>query len=191
MILSYSYFSQFQCLCLTLLVIHAVYIHLWHKMFTFYQFWKCTPLHYRTRQACMDLASFPGLRREGPGNEASLDYTSGCTQVQKCSSLSLFPVSSTLTRVSLLTASDESWGCKTSMQLLRKQSLRQSEKILQLCLLVEPGGNCSRTTWTLSSSSMPWGWYCSTLSLCKINFIATSLLKVPQWLIVLLVLNGF
>ena len=30
-----SYFSQFQCLCLTLLVIHAVYIHLWHKMFTF------------------------------------------------------------------------------------------------------------------------------------------------------------
>ena len=42
------------------------------------------------------------------------------------------------------------------------------ENILQLCLLVEPGGNCLRTAWMLSLSSMPWGWYCNTLSIWKI-----------------------
>ena len=47
-------------------------------------------------------------------------------------------------------------------------------KILQLCLLVEPGGNCLRTAWTPSLSSMPWGWYCSTLSLWKIDCMTTQ-----------------
>ena len=82
-ILSYGYFSlvlQFQCLCLTLLVIIHAFIICGIKFSNFINFENA--LHYRTRQACMDLASFPVLRREGSGNEASLDYTLGYTSTE-------------------------------------------------------------------------------------------------------------